>query len=178
MTETKDTATERLYLEKLDASHISEEYAAWMRDQDVLKYLTGRSAPYTLEELQDFVAQVNASDGDHLFGIFLKTDHRHIGNIKVSHADPVHKHAEIGLVIGLKEMWGKGYGSEAIGLVTKYAFEKLGLNKLMAGMVATNVGSYKAFLKAGYRKVGELKRHNFVNGQYVDALLMECFRKT
>jgi RimJ/RimL family protein N-acetyltransferase len=108
-----------------------------------------------------------------MFGMFLNDSHEHIGNIKIGNIDTFHRRAEVGLVIGNRGMWGKGYAAEAIALVTKYGFEELNLNKLTAGMYAENMGSYKAFLKCGWRHVGTLKEHCFSHGKYSDEFVVE-----
>jgi ribosomal-protein-alanine N-acetyltransferase len=80
------------------------------------------------------------------------------------------------LIVGAKTAWGMGYGTEALRLVTRYAFDDLGLNKLYAGMYAENVGSVRAFLKAGYREIGILKKHVFYDGHFVDSVMVERCR--
>lgn len=52
--------------------------------------------------------------------------------------------------IGEKNAWGKGFATEAIQLVTHFAFEQLHLHRLQAGLYASNIGSGKALEKAGY----------------------------
>src|SRR3989338_6070106 len=139
---------ERIFLELLSDERISPDYMSWMRDQEVLQYLTGRQGGYSKEELKEYVARMNKSPHNHLFGIFLKKENTHIGNIKIGNIDSLHKFGDLGLIIGNKGLWGKGYAAEAITLVSQYAFNELHLNKLTAGMVVENVGSYKAFIKA------------------------------
>lgn len=43
-------------------------------------------------------------------------------------------------------------------------------------MYAENLGSYHAFIKAGYREVGRLRRHILFNGRYIDSILVEKCR--
>jgi [ribosomal protein S5]-alanine N-acetyltransferase len=82
----------------------------------------------------------------------------------------------VGLMIGDKTSWGKGIAFEAIELVTQYGFEELNLRKLTAGMYEQNVGSYKSFLKAGYQEVGRYKQHFFLQGHFIDGILLERCR--
>lgn len=168
---------ERIFLEPLNDERISSDYIRWMQDQDILQYLTGRQGEYSEGELKDYVAQMNKSPHDHLFGIFLKKESTHIGNIKIGNIDFLHKFADLGLIIGNKSLWGKGYATEAITLATQYAFNGLNMNKLTAGMIVDNVGSYKAFLKAGYREVGRLTRHVLFEGRYTNTILVEKCRE-
>ena len=116
------------------------------------------------------------SKNNFLFGIFLKENNEHIGNIKIGNINSFHRFADLGIMIGKKELWGKGYATEAIKLATRFAFRKLNLHKLTAGMYAPNKGSHKAFLKCGYVDAGRLRKHRSFNKRYVDNLVVEKIR--
>lgn len=167
---------QRIFLRPLAEEDVDENYLGWMCDPLVTQYLESRDQPQTLETLRAFVRSMNASSRDHLFGIFLVQGGEHIGNIKIGSLREPHRSADLGLIIGPRSAWGKGYGTEAITLATRHAFEQLGLNKLWAGMYAENLGSYHAFLKAGYREVGRFRRHILFNGRFIDSILVEKCR--
>lgn len=171
---------QRIYLRFLTPDDATPSYLAWMHDPDVIQYLESRWSVQTLDSIRAFIKAMNDSPRDYLFGIFLKeTEPRsgqHIGNIKVGGINERHRFGDVGLIIGEKSAWGKGYASEAITLATQYGFDELNLNKLTAGMYEQNVGSYKAFLKAGYREVGVYKQHFFYQGGYMDMYVVEKCR--
>ncbi len=167
---------EHLYLRALGPAEVTQRYLDWMRDPQVNRYLESRFGTHTLESLRSFVTAMNESPDNYLFGMFLEPQGEHIGNIKIGGISQQHRHADVGLIVGAKTAWGKGYGTEAIRLVTRHAFEELGLNKLYAGMYAENAGSARAFLKAGYREIGILKKHVLCNGRFVDSLMVEICR--
>lgn len=150
--------TERLRLRTLSDGDVDERYLGWMRDPQVTRYLEARLGDHTLESLAQFVESCNASADQLLLGICL-ADGRHIGNIKLGPIDPYHRHAAVGLLIGDKDRWGNGYAAEAIAGLTTHAFASLGLEKLYAGAYAANVGSIRAFLKAGWIEEGRSKDH-------------------
>lgn len=168
---------ERIFLRPLTQEEVTSTYVDWLNDSEINQYLESRWAIHTLESTQTFVQEMNDSQENHLFGIFLpgnaETEPRHIGNIKIGNINPYHRYAELGLIIGDKTTWGLGYGADAIRLATQYAFEDLELNKLTAGMYAPNRGSYKAFLKAGWNQVGTYTRHRQCNGDFVDEFILE-----
>jgi RimJ/RimL family protein N-acetyltransferase len=169
----------RIALKILVPDDVTQVYVDWMNDAEITQYLESRWQAHTLESIREFVRTMNASPNDVLFGVFLHeagTLTEHIGNIKIGNIHRLHSRAELGLIIGSKTHWGKGYATEAIRLATRYGFEELNLNKLFAGMYADNVGSYNAFIKAGYRKVAELQQHCFSHGIYVNELLVERCR--
>ena len=100
----------------------------------------------------------------------------HLGNLRLGDIDPYHKTATVALLIGEKSAWGHGYGSEAIALAGRYAFDTLGLRKLTARIYANNVGSLKAFLKAGWTREGMQLLQFVSDGQLVDGIWLGCSR--
>lgn len=177
MTNCAPVAENKIFLEELRVDYLSDNYINWMKDREVTKYLTGGSKDYTVQELKEYVNKMNESKTDFLLGIFLKDGKAHIGNIKIGCIDSVYKFGNLGLLIGDKDMWGKGLATEAIILATKYAFDKLKLNKLKAGIIIENKGSHKAFLKAGYREVEIIKNYISLNGNNADVILVEKCRE-
>lgn len=165
-----------IFLRLLSPKDVTLRYVKWMKDQEVIAFLECRWNVFTLGDLKEYVRRTNKSNDNFLFGIFLKDKKAHIGNIKIGNVNKIHKFADLGLIIGQKEEWGKGYATEAIQLATKYAFEKLNLNKLIAGIYVNNTGSYKAFLRAGYKEIGRMKKHRFYNDEFVDEILVEKFK--
>lgn len=163
----------RIFIQILSPHDVTEAYIAWMNDPDINQYLESRFRIQTMESVRSFVEAMNNSPVDAMFGIFLNDSHQHIGNIKIGNIDTFHRRAEVGLVIGDRAVWGKGYAAEAISLATKYGFEELNLNKLTAGMYAENIGSFKAFIKCNWRHVGTLKEHCFSHGKYIDEFIVE-----
>lgn len=164
---------DRIYLKLLSVDDVTEDYLRWMQDPDILQYLESRWRPFTLEDLKSYVRAVNDGLNNFMFGIYLKADDRYIGNIKIGCVNQMHRYADVGLIIGDKSAWGKGFGMDAISLVTDYAFRELNLHKLIAGIYKDNIGSYKAFLNAGYRDIGILKEHRYCGGSYQDEYLVE-----
>ncbi|MDO8662362.1 MAG: GNAT family protein [Candidatus Omnitrophota bacterium] len=164
---------ERIYFKKLDPDGLSSSYVSWMKDTGVVRFLDNPTGDFNEVRLKEFVSKMNASGRDYLFGIFLNKDSRHIGNIKLGNVHSVHRFADLGIIIGAKDCWGRGYATEAVCLLTDYAFGPLRLRKVIAGMLAVNQASYKVFLKAGYREVGRYAKHRLVNGVFVDSIIVE-----
>ena len=146
-------------LRPLAEADCTPAYVAWLEDPDVNRYLETRHARQTLESVREFVTGVNARDNEHLFGIFLREDERHIGNIKVGPVLARHPVADVSLLIGARDCWGRGYATEAIRAVSEHAFAVLGVKKLSAGMYKGNEGSLRSFIKAGYQQEGLRRQH-------------------
>lgn len=165
------TIGEKVFLKILSEDDVDENYLGWLNDNEVTRFIESRWQAHSLEDLKNYVKTINESLDDVLLGIHLKNQ-EHIGNVRICQIHPVHRFGDLGFLIG-KKYWNKGYGTEAIKLATEYAFKELNLNKLFADIYSNNVGSYKAFMKAGYVEVGRLKRHFFFEGNYVDKIIVE-----
>ncbi|MBW1774061.1 MAG: GNAT family N-acetyltransferase [Deltaproteobacteria bacterium] len=163
---------ERIYLRVVRPADVTEHYCSWMNDPEVNAYLESRFYPHTMESLQDYVKEKSEDSRTVFLAIVLKNGDRHIGNIKLGPIDWNHRRGDIGIIIGEKDCWGKGYASEAIGLISDYAFNKLNLHKITAGAYQTNPGALKAFLKNGFQEEGIRKQHVYCEGQYLDIIQM------
>lgn len=163
----------RLFLKPLSEDSISEQYLLWMNDPEVLKYTESRWAKYDIDDLQSFVESVNNSSKDHLFGIFIAETNKHIGNVKIGNVNVNHKSADLGIIIGTKDEWGKGYATEAVQLAINYAFTQLKLYKVTAGVYVNNIGSIKALQKVGFEVCGKHINHCLFDDDRIDVLTLE-----
>lgn len=162
-----------LTLRQLTPVHATERYLSWMHDPDVTRYLESRfSPPSRVSELEAFIAGCVASPTDLLLGIFMTDTHDHIGNIKLGPVNRHHATSEIGLLIGERSCWGKGYAARAIALLSDHAFSSMGLIKLTAGCYSANVGSTVAFERAGFVIEGRRILQWDCNGERQDGILL------
>ena len=155
----------RLYFRPLSALDATEAYAAWLNDPEVNQYLETRYAVQTVASCKAFIEDMNQSETDHLFGIFLRENNLHIGNIKLGFINTRYQSAQISLLIGEKSSWGSGFATEAIRSISQFGFRDLALVRLEAGCYEDNLGSLRAFLKAGYAVEGFCRQQVVANGR-------------
>ena len=161
----------RIYLRGVRQTDVNENYCAWLNDPEVNQFLETRFSAQSIESISAFVRCHEGHGDEPFFAICLSATDEHIGNIKLGPINWHHRNADVSLLIGNKSCWGKGYATEAIGLVTRYAFEDLKLNKLQCGAYATNAGSARAFEKCGYQREGLLRGYALHNDVEVDVVL-------
>lgn len=165
-----------IYLREVQPSDVTDTYVSWLNDPEVNRYLETRHSPQTLGTVAQYV-EATLEDDDQLFlAICLRENHAHIGNIKLGPVNRHHHCADISLFIGAKDSWGKGYATEAIGLLADHAFDAIGLNRLQAGCYAENEGSRKAFIKAGFTVEGTLKKRWLCGDTYQDGIVLGLWR--
>lgn len=139
---------ERIYLRGLKESDASATYRDWLNNTSVNSYLETKTT--TIDELKHYIKEKDEHLDCLFLGIFLKSDNRHIGNVKL---EPINYHTlvgSIGIMIGDKSVWGKGYCTEAIKLILDYSFKKIGLKKILTGILSDNEGAVRCFQRAGF----------------------------
>jgi RimJ/RimL family protein N-acetyltransferase len=151
---------------------VGPEYLAWMNDPETTRYLESRFQVHTLESLRDFVQAAYVDEGTWFFRILESASGRHVGNIKIGPRHGWHQRAEVGIVIGEKSCRGQGMAAQAIRLVADFAFRRLAVHKLVAGMYEANKGSLRAFQKAGFQLEGILTGHCFCEGAFTDQYMV------
>lgn len=165
------------YLRNISIDDCDENYLKWMNDPEINKYLESRFMTHTIDSLKDFVTSMNNSENNILFAIVDKESDAHIGNIKLGNIHPIHKYADIGLLIGDKNYWGRGIATNAIKLVSEFAFDELNLRKVFAGVYENNIGSIRAFEKCGFKKAYIKKDNYFFDGKFIDAFVFELYNE-
>ena len=165
--------TDRLILKPLSLEHLSHEYVDWLNDPEVNKFLS-TGGNYTLEMLKEFLTDVEKKD-IYFWGIHLKENHQHIGNIKIDPINPKTGVAEYGIMMGCKAEWGKGYAKEATQRVLAYCFSELKLRKITLGVVFDNTAALYLYRSIGFEIEGVFKKHGFYIGKYCDVVRMAIF---
>ena len=99
-----------------------------------------------------------------------------IGNCGVFDIEMTYRSAELGIMIGDKAEWNKGYGSEAMTLLLRHGFETLNLNRIALRVYEENVRAVRSYEKAGFILEGRLRQAVYKHGTYDDVLLMRVLR--
>jgi RimJ/RimL family protein N-acetyltransferase len=141
-----------------------KQIGAWNKDVEVTKYREIEGS--TDKKLFSFS-----------FGIFNKESQKLIGDIGISTIDLENKHAEIGMAIGDKNYWNKGYGTDLVKTILKFCFQELGLNKVYLDVWEENKRAIGCYLKCGFKKDGVLREHVFKDGKYHHKWIMSILKK-
>ena len=166
---------EKVFLRPVENSDANQEYLNWVNNQEITSGLVTGYFPQNLDRLNSYLEDTTSRQVVFL-AICDKTTNKHIGNIKLDSIDWVARTAEIGILLGNKNYWGKGIGTEAFQLLTDYGFNGLNLNKIWLTVFSNNKGALKLYQKLGFAEEGVLKKHVFKHGQYLDKIYMSKFK--
>ncbi|MDO8183796.1 MAG: GNAT family protein [bacterium] len=153
-----------------------EDLLRWFNDQEMLNFLSGQEMKYETDEEEWLANLSKRRNTDQIFGVATKRG-RLIGTAGLHGIDRKNLTATGGIAIGEKSFWGKGYGSEAEMLLASYAFLTLNLRKINAGVFSNNSRSLKAAIKGGAVEEGRRKKQFYVNGEYVDEIILAVFKE-
>jgi len=159
-------------LEREDAPVV----AAWFNDPEIRRMIR-RQQPINLLAEEDYIAKANQSEHDLVLGIAVKETDRLIGAAGLHGIDFKNRHAMFGISIGVKEEWGRGYGTAATVLVLQHAFETLNLNRIWLHVYEDNDRGIKVYEKIGFQKEGVLRQDNYRDGRYWNTITMAMLRE-
>jgi RimJ/RimL family protein N-acetyltransferase len=109
-----------------------------------------------------------------VFGV--KGSNQPLGTTGLHKISMVHRNCEWGIFIAPPEEWGKGYGREAAGAMLRYAFNTLNLHRVELRVNADNERGIRSYRAAGFQDEGTKRQAMFVEGQYLDMLMMAALR--
>jgi RimJ/RimL family protein N-acetyltransferase len=112
-----------------------------------------------------------------LFAIRKTSEPVIIGYVQIAAINSVHRSAELGIRIGAEHDRGQGYGKEALRLAVDFCWNNLNLNRLQLFVFKHNQRAVAAYKSAGFKKEGLLRKAAFIDGEWVDLILMAALRR-
>jgi diamine N-acetyltransferase len=152
-----------------------ENRIKWFNDPDVRRTLI-ISERFELEKTIHWFEKIQADDSRAEF-VIETTEKMPVGVVGLAGIDSTHRTAEIYIVIGQKEFWGKGVMLEAECLLIDWAFNSLGLEKIWAQTRPDNVASLITMKKIGFQIEGTLRNEKIVNGHRTTVLHLGLLRE-
>ena len=142
----------------------------WHDDGEVMQYW-GERLPVVVEgEFQADLAPGGRFTTFEQNGYFCICDEtgRPIGRIDYEGFRPQSRHAELGIFIGEKDAWNRGYGPEAIVLLLNWLFNHQGLHRVWLTVMVSNTRAQRAYEKVGFVREGTWREHSYSDGGWHD----------
>lgn len=151
--------------------------AAWEQDTEFLRLYDARPArPRSPDELAEWLKDRRDDSNTFIFGIRHLNDETLIGTVELDGILWAHRVCGLGIAIGERANWGKGYGYEATQLALAFAFNELNLHRVTATVFAYNERSIHLVEKAGFRREGAFREFLERDGVRQDMLLYGLLR--
>jgi RimJ/RimL family protein N-acetyltransferase len=163
-----------IYLRPLADSDVTPRYLEWLRDEQVHSFLEVRGDDLVLDDIKEYISKGPRTGEYYMYAICDAASNLHIGNVKVGPIITAHRVSDLPVVIGDKSYWGKGVATEAIKLGGQTAFDEHGIRKLQGQIYRGNIGSLKAYCRAGWVIEGVIQGRYLVNGEPMDQVIVSC----
>jgi RimJ/RimL family protein N-acetyltransferase len=160
-------------IEKTDIDEIMK----WVNDREVMDNLIMRY-PVSRYQEEKWIEKAldDPNPGNKVFALETK-DGVYLGGIGLHRIDWENRNAEAGIVIGKKEYWNKGYGTDAMFTILDFAFSRMNLHRVYLKVYDFNLRGIKSYEKCGFRKEGVLRHDLYVNGEYHDSIIMGILKE-
>lgn len=168
---------ERVRLRGVEESDL-DKFVIWLNDSEVRDNLLIYWPMTSWQEREWFEGVKKLPIAEKPLVIDVKTEEgwQLIGNCGFHKFDWQARSGEIGIFIGDKAYWNKGYGSEALNLLLQFGFNRLNLNKIYLEVFETNPRAKRVYEKAGFVEEGRLRQDVYLNGRYIDVFVMSILR--
>ncbi|HLA88563.1 MAG TPA: GNAT family protein [Anaerolineales bacterium] len=168
---------ERVRLRAVEREDV-KMFHEWVNDPEVTRGL-GLYLPMSMTDEENwFEAMTKRDQNEKPLAIEVRKGRnwKLIGNCAVFGIEQVNRSAELGIMIGDKSEWDKGYGSEVMTLLVRHCFETLNLNRAFLRVFTENIRAVRSYEKAGFVLEGRLREAVYKIGKYDDVLLMGVLR--
>lgn len=149
----------------------TESIVKWRNNPSVQKNFIFREQ-FTYEMHKHWM-ETKVKDGEVVQYIIISADDNSpVGSVYYRDIDMHNKSAEFGIFIGEDSARGKGIGTEATTLFTRYGLEDLGFHRISLRVLDGNDGAYRAYEKSGFVKEGVFRDMVYLDGKYRDVIFM------
>jgi len=164
-----------IYFRKLVEDDIDLGWLEWINDEEITRHLRV-VPPVSKNELKKYYYDSQYPDAVMFAVCDIDTD-LYIGNARLCQIDWENKNCVYGRMIGRKEYYKKGIGTEMLAMLMEYAFYQLGMHRIWTEIIPSNIGSVKSNIKAGLSKEGLRREAKFVNGKFEDLIMFSMLKQ-
>jgi len=158
----------------------SKAEARWQRDSELHRLADSGPAQLNSEKTikEWFEKQTEEGFKPERYGFSVRTlaEDKYIGFLGIW-VDLIHSEAWVGLGIGERDFWSKGYGTDMMKLCMQYVFRELGLQRLSLGLHEYNPRALRSYEKCGFRLEGRTRQDLLREGRRYDSLWMGILRE-
>ena len=177
----KDIFTGKLVrLSAFDPEEMSKAFPRWNSNSEYFRLLNSsarrmESSNAALKWMEKDVEEI--SPASYYFGIRTLAEDKLIGEISLDVVNWSGRDAFVGLGIGETEYWSKGYGTDVMNVLLRFAFMEVNLRRVTLGVFEYNPRAIRSYEKAGFRYEGCLRRLLNREGRRWDNLFMGILRE-
>jgi len=167
-------------LSAIDPEEMGKAGSNWNRDSELDRFLDSRAASLlSVKATKDYLEKELEKEeaGSFWFSIRRSEDNQLLGEIGLGVVHWNTSDAFVDLSIGERDLWGKGFGTQAMNLVLEFAFTEVNLCRVTLTVFEYNPRAIRSYEKAGFRHEGRLRGLLSREGKRWDVLYMGILRE-
>lgn len=171
---------ELVRLGAIEADELGKAFSKWDRDSEFVRYLnSGIARPVSVKQEKKWIEKdlEEQSNNQHFFSIRGLADDRLLGIVDLYVHNWLARDTFVGIGIGERDFWGRGYGTDAMKVILCYAFTELNLHRVTLGVFEYNPRAIRTYEKAGFRHEGRMRKLLNKEGKRWDILEMGILRE-
>lgn len=150
-------------------------FRRWLNDQEIARYM-GDRYPMAAEAAAARSQAANMSSFDNV-RLAIETKHgEHVGGVNLFDSSPECRSAQIGVMVGERAYWSRGYGSDAVVTALRFAFDEMNLNRVFLQVWSFNERAIAAYRKIGFIEEARMRDDVYTMGCYHDNVIMGILR--
>ena len=158
----------------VECTHLPN-YVRWFNDPEVRRYLAW-DRPMSSGDEERWFESISDTSTDFRFAIeaggSAVENWSHIGSVGLENIDWQSRCATLGIMIGDKEYWGQGYGTDSVWTMLRFGFETLNLHRVQLDVYDFNTRAIRCYERVGFQREGTKRQALFRDGRYHDVFLM------
>ena len=156
---------------------LKEQYFRWLDDLEVTILISSNDLilPKNYTYIENSFERFTTKN---CIGFFIKHNpsDKIVGTAKLDQISYYNRSGWDGIMIGEKDMQGKGIGTKVYKILLSYGFSVIGLHKIMGGCNENNTPMIKIFERLGYKREGIFRKTDYINGEYSDHIIFGIFK--
>lgn len=152
---------------------------AWVNDPLTRHLIVGPAYQMSLAVREDFLRERLTPSFQGVYLVIETLDTPEpvaIGAIELRQVSPEHRSADVGILVGDRAYWGRGYGTDAMRALCRFAFEEMDLNRIELHVLEMNTRAVRSYERVGFVVEGRQRQDAYLGGHYYDSLVMGLLR--
>jgi RimJ/RimL family protein N-acetyltransferase len=167
-------------LSAFDPEEMSKAFPRWNRNSEFFRLLNSSGQPMqsskaALRWMEEEVGEL--SPGNYMFSIRTLAENKLIGELALDVVNWSGGDAFVGLGIGETEYWGRGYGTDVMNVLLRFAFTEVNLRRVTLNVFEYNPRAIRSYEKAGFRHEGRMRQVLNKEGKRWDMVFMGVLRE-
>jgi len=167
-------------LSMVNPQTMAEAFSHWQRDSEYSRLENSETSfPHSTRIIKEWIEKYQEKDPTDVYWFTIHTldENRLIGELGLDGIRWNHGDTYVGIGIGDRQDWNKGYGTDAMRIILRYAFTELNLQRVTLNVFEYNPRAIRSYEKAGFKHEGRVREYLHRGGRRWDLVYMGILRE-